>query len=383
MGWGYDSYYPPYVPVAVRRAKAEKEVAKRQKSGQKISPVKIEGLKITKSFWGNSWCKNLESYSDYSNRLPRGRTYVRNGSVVDLQIEKGQITALVSGSELYQIQITISELPKNTWTTIKKECSGQIGSLVELLQGKLSKQVMEIVTRRDSGLFPKPREIKMRCSCPDSAGLCKHLAAVMFGVGHRLDTQPELLFKLRQVDHLELMEGVGNLDVADQAVPTGKKKIAAADLSDLFGIEMTDVAADSTKAPGKKSTRSAKSKSVASDVASKPVKKSASSPSTLNSQVITETSTVPARKKPARKVAFDQKVETPPELPTPVSVKAPTKTTPKRKTAQSTPVSTDASHAQAISDTGTSERTSTPKRKGAGTTKSTPAVKSVARNKTK
>jgi uncharacterized Zn finger protein len=238
MGWGYDNYYPPYVPVAERRANAAKEVAKRLKSGAKIFPVKIEGLKITKSFWGNSWCGNLEAYSDYANRLPRGRTYVRNGSVVHLHIEKGQITAMVSGSEVYDVKITISPLEAKTWSGLKAESAGQIGSLVELLQGKLSKQVMEIVTRRDTGLFPKPREIKMRCSCPDSAGMCKHLAAVMYGVGARLDQQPELLFTLRHVDHLELIQGAGQADIVGKPSKTGKKTIASGDLADMFGIEM-------------------------------------------------------------------------------------------------------------------------------------------------
>ena len=182
--------YPPYVPVAQRRAQAAREVQKRIKKGETVSPVVIEGRAIATTFWGKAWCENLESYSDYENRLPRGRTYVRNGSVVDLQIKPGQITALVSGSELYKISITIAPLPALEWASIKTRCAGQVGSLVELLQGKLSKSVIEIVTAREGGLFPKPREIKKSCSCPDSAGLCKHLAAVLYGVGARLDHTP-------------------------------------------------------------------------------------------------------------------------------------------------------------------------------------------------
>ena len=204
MGWYYD--YKPYVPVAKRRAQAAREVAKRVKKGQAVSPVVIEGRAIVSTFWGKAWCTNLESYSDFENRLPRGRTYVRNGSVVDLKIEKGRIKALVSGSELYTIQIDIAALPEAAWQALKKQCAGKIGSLVELLQGKLSNAVMEAVTDRDEGLFPKPKEIKMRCSCPDYAGMCKHLAAVMYGVGNRLDSSPELLFELRGVDHQELIE---------------------------------------------------------------------------------------------------------------------------------------------------------------------------------
>ena len=93
------SYYfawQPYVSVAEKRRRAEREVAKLKKRGQAIAPVRIEGRKIAKSFWGQSWCTNLERYSDFANRLPRGRAYVRNGSVVDLQIAKGEVAAMVA-----------------------------------------------------------------------------------------------------------------------------------------------------------------------------------------------------------------------------------------------------------------------------------------------
>jgi len=231
--------FKPYVPVAKRRANALKEVARRSKKGQNSSPVNIEGRTIASTFWGQAWCTNLEGYSDFENRLPRGRTYVRNGSVVDLKIEKGRIKALVSGSQLYEIQIDIGAQPKKNWSALKEQCAGKIGTLVELLQGKLSKAVMELVTNRDRGLFPKPKEIEMQCSCPDYAGMCKHIAAVMYGVGNRLDSSPELLFLLRAVDHKELIE---------QAIPTapvgtkrGVNTIAADDLGAIFGIEFGDV----------------------------------------------------------------------------------------------------------------------------------------------
>ena len=205
MGWYYG--FKPYVSVAQRRRQAQLEMEKRRKKGLAVSPVAIAGRTIAKTFWGKAWCDNLESYSDFANRLPRGRTYVRNGSVVHLEIQPGKITALVSGSELYKVEITISALPDSHWKCVKGKCAGQIGSLVELLQGRLSKSVMEVVTQRGEGLFPKPAEIEMKCSCPDWAGMCKHVAAVMYGIGARLDEKPELLFLLRKVDHLELIAG--------------------------------------------------------------------------------------------------------------------------------------------------------------------------------
>ena len=255
MGWGYYGDYAPYVPVAQKKSQAVKFAAQQAKqAGRLPAPVTIQGRKIAKNFWGISWNENLEAYSDYANRLPRGRTYLCNGSVVDLQIAKGSIKAIVAGSEPYVISIEISELPASQWKAIKKECAGQIGSLVELLQGKLSKSVLEIVARKGTGLFPNPKEIKKRCSCPDSAGLCKHLAAVLYAVGARLDEQPELLFKLRKVDHLELIEGAG-LAAVSTTKSTRTKTIAANDLADMFGIEMTD-AEPVTAAKPKRRTKS-------------------------------------------------------------------------------------------------------------------------------
>jgi len=240
MGWNYYGFRP-YVPVAQRRREAQRELEKMRKKGLAVQPIVIGSRVIAKTFWGKAWCENLESYSDFENRLPRGRTYVRNGSVVHLEIQPGRISARVSGSELYSVEITISSLPDPHWKCVKSQCAGQIGSLVELLQGRLSRSVMDVVTQRGGGLFPKPAEIKMTCSCPDWAGMCKHVAAVLYGVGARLDDKPELLFLLRKVDHLELIAGaVDSAPVANAGKSRGKKTIAAQDLADVFGIEMAE-----------------------------------------------------------------------------------------------------------------------------------------------
>jgi uncharacterized Zn finger protein len=231
--------FRPYVPVSQRRAQAAREVEKLKKKGRTITPIAIAGRKIAFTFWGKAWCDNLESYSDYANRLPRGRTYVRNGSVVDLQVLAGKVTALVSGTELYKVSINIDPLPAARWKGIKSRCAGQIGSLVELLQGKLSQGVMEVVTARKEGLFPSPAEIKLGCSCPDWASMCKHVAAALYGVGARLDEQPELLFVLRKVDHLELIEEAVPQTVASSGT-SGKKTLAAGDLAGVFGIELAE-----------------------------------------------------------------------------------------------------------------------------------------------
>ena len=248
MSWYGD--YKPYVPVAKRRARAAKEVARRLKHGEKICPVQIEGRTIASSFWGKAWGENLESYSDFANRLPRGRTYVRNGSVVHLAIEEGRIKAMVSGSELYTVQIQISPLEQTAWQALKRRCAGQVGSIVELLQGKLSQAVMQQVTNREHGLFPTPKEIRMSCSCPDHAGMCKHVAAVMYGVGNRLDRSPELLFQLRGVNQSELIAQA----IPANPVGTGgdAPKLANADLGSIFGIEIDESPAPLAPTPTRK-----------------------------------------------------------------------------------------------------------------------------------
>jgi len=240
MGWGYSNYYyKPYVSAAEKRRRAGKAAAKLMKGGKVSAPVRLEGGTIARSFWGKAWCENLESYSDYSNRMPRGRSYVRNGSVIHLDIRQGEVEALVSGSHLYKVKVAITPVKKERWKSLCRECADGIGSLMELLQGKLSERVMGIMTRRESGLFPSPKEIKLDCSCPDWADMCKHVAAVLYGVGARLDEKPELLFLLRHVSHQEL---VSNSDTVTALTETktgaAPPTLSTAEIGDVFGIEM-------------------------------------------------------------------------------------------------------------------------------------------------
>ncbi len=230
--------WPKYVPVAERRKKAAAEMAKRAKKGHAVSPVVITGRAIATTVWGKAWCTNMEAYSDYANRLPRGRTYARNGSVVDLQIAPGKIDAHVSGSMMYSITITVTPLEKPAWEKLCGECAGGIDSLVELLQGRFAAGVMERLCRQQDGLFPTPKQIKLRCSCPDGAYLCKHVAAVLYGVGARLDHQPELLFTLRQVAATDLLAKAGTGLAASANTPANERTLAADDVSALFGLEM-------------------------------------------------------------------------------------------------------------------------------------------------
>jgi uncharacterized Zn finger protein len=236
----YDYYgFRPYVSVGARRAQAARELAKLQKKGRTLSPIVIDGRKIARTFWGVAWCDNLERYSDFANRLPRGRSYVRNGSVVDLRIEPGLITALVSGSRLYDVKITVQSLPKAHWSAIRRDCSGAIDSVIELLQGRLSQSVMTRLCQEKVGMFPSPKDISFTCSCPDWASMCKHVAAVLYGIGARLDHRPELIFTLRKVDQQGIVASAGSsLSKKKPTGPDGTKVLVSDDLSEMFGIEM-------------------------------------------------------------------------------------------------------------------------------------------------
>ncbi len=242
----------PYVSAAQKRRRAEKAARALEKKGQKLSPVRLEGRTIARSFWGKAWCDNLESYSDYKNRLPRGRSYVRNGSILDLQIEAGAVTALIRGSELYRVKINIKPVEKAPWKWLKTKCSGRVGSLMDLLQGRLSPPVMEIITRRENGLFPKPAEISLDCSCPDWADMCKHVAATLYAIGARLDENPEMLFALRGADHMELITAAAE-SVRANASSTADvpDALSGENLSKIFGIEIESLETAPKSKPAK------------------------------------------------------------------------------------------------------------------------------------
>ena len=233
----YDFYgyggFPRYVPIGERRAKALLQAKKLEKRGRVLKPVSLTGKRIASSFWGKEWCNNLESYQDFSNRLPRGRTYLRTGAVVDLRLGPGQVDALVAGGSLYEVSVRIGKLASKRWQALIKRCAGRIDSLVELLRGRLPETVLEALVDRRSGLFPGPREIEFTCSCPDYALLCKHIAAVLYGVGARLDRKPELFFTLRSVALEDL--------VAKSALRRAARVEPAVDgraLEGIFGIEL-------------------------------------------------------------------------------------------------------------------------------------------------
>jgi uncharacterized Zn finger protein len=321
--WG--SYYPAYVSVGERRAKAEKAAAKAKKSGVNYTPIEPYRGAVTKTFWGKAWCDNLEAYSDYANRLPRGRTYVRNGSVIDLQIKANTVQALVMGSSLYSVDVHITQVPKAQWQAICTDCASSIDTLVDLLQGKLAKPVMERICKPLTGLFPSPKEIRFTCDCPDSAGMCKHIAAVMYGVGARLDQKPELLFTLRQVDTKDLVAQAGSGLPAQGKRPTSSKMLDDSALADVFGLEMDEPVA--APLPKTKPTKAA-----AKTAPTKRKKASAAAPAVKAKVKVAKT---PAKQKPSTSAtaqASAKKSSAPTEAPAtkPVVKKPAPKLRPKR-----------------------------------------------------
>ena len=242
--------WSPYASLAERKRRAVREVQKLGKKGHPASPVTVEGRTIATTFWGKAWCDNLERYSDFANRLPRGRSYVRNGLVIDLDIAPGTIKALVSGSRIYKVAVHVTPVTKARWKSICRDCAGGIDSLVELLQGRFSKGVMERVCLQEKGLFPSPEEIKFSCSCPDWAAMCKHVAAVLYGIGARLDKQPELLFTLHQVDQNELIAKASSEFPLTRKRPNVERILGRDDLSELFGLDIVRDKTTSASLPG-------------------------------------------------------------------------------------------------------------------------------------
>ncbi len=241
--WGF----APYVSVAKKKAKADKKLKQLMKTNPNIKPVVITGSSIARTWWGKAWNVNLEKYADYSNRIGRGRSYVRHGSVLDLQIRSGEITSLVLGtaSRPYSVKIKIENIKKEIWQQIKTFCEGKLDSLQDLLTGNFPKALGEIFSARGVGLFPSPNEIDFSCSCPDGAYMCKHIAATLYGVGARLDEEPGLFFKLRnaQIEDLIKQAISGKTEkLLKKAKNKTSRVIADGDLSSVFGIELEETA---------------------------------------------------------------------------------------------------------------------------------------------
>jgi uncharacterized Zn finger protein len=314
--------YPRYVSVAEKRAKAARKLKQLRKKNPAIQPIVLEGSAIAKTWWGKSWNLNLERYADYSNRIGRGRSYVRHGAVLDLQISAGQVNSLVQGSRSkpYAVTIKIKAITKKIWKNMKAACAGKLDSLPELLSGKFPKALGEVFTAQGRGLFPAPQEIGFDCSCPDWADMCKHVAATLYGIGTRLDDDAGLFFKLRKVKIDDLIQQTlkdQSYKLLEKAGKMGPGKIAESDLSGMFGIDMEETMdLDFSKTTEKVSGAGKKARKAAEQSRAKTAKRK------------------PARKTPAKKQANQRSPETsaPKNRVKPAAIKARAKASVKKAT---------------------------------------------------
>lgn len=235
--------FPKYVTVGERKRKAENKLKKLMKKNPGMKPVRIAGRAIATTWWGKAWNTNLEQYADYANRIGRGRSYARHSAVLDLQVDPGRVTSQVQGSRSkpYVVTVEIKKISRPNWRYIKNACKGKFDSLKELLAGKFPRPLEKLFTQTGKGLFPTPNEIEFSCSCPDWAGMCKHVAATLYGIGARLDEDPGLFFKLRKARMGDLVsEAVAETSksILQKSERKTGRVMETADLSDLFGIDM-------------------------------------------------------------------------------------------------------------------------------------------------
>jgi uncharacterized Zn finger protein len=302
--WGF----PRYVSVGEKKQRSRRKLEQLKKKNKKIEPITIEGSALAHTWWGKAWNKNLEGYADYSNRIGRGRSYVRCGSVLDLQISEGKVQSLVQGSESrpYSIVIKIKALEKSVWEKIKDICEGKLDSLQELLVGKFPKALDEIFMAHGKGLFPAPKEIDFDCSCPDWASMCKHVAATLYGIGARLDEYPNLFFTLRKIEINDLIKETVK-DKTEKLLTKAKKKsgriIEDQDLSSVFGIELDSVSNPVKKVKVKATRKDKTPKTKKTSVKAK--KATSKQPVIKTAKSISKTGTKKASTKTIRKAAKD------------------------------------------------------------------------------
>jgi len=231
------SWYQSEEAAQVRES-VEREIVRRRERGELFEPLVApkSSKKLVQTFWGRAWCRHLESYSDYEHRLPRGRSYLRQGNVYNLAIEAGLVTAVVAGAMIYEVQVRVAPLEAHDWEGLKETCAGRVASLLDLLEGRLDEGLMQAMCGSDAGLFPEPAGIRMSCNCPDWADMCKHIAAVLYGIGVKFDADPALFFRLRGVDPTELLASSAGEVLS--AVPQIEPELDGVDLGALFGIDL-------------------------------------------------------------------------------------------------------------------------------------------------
>ena len=236
-----------YVSKAQQQQYASKSSLKLEKTlGRKLEPIILTSSKLATSWWGIMWNKNLERYATFSNRIGRGKTYVRNGLVIDFQIKYGEVNAYVQGTRKapYKVTVSIDNINSKIVEKIKLSCQGKIETMEQLLEGSFSKDLADIFMVEGVGLFPEPKEIHFGCSCPDWTDCCKHVSAVLYAIGSKLDVNPSLFFTLRGLDLDDFLKDV-IINKTDNLLEKGKncnskRIIKEKNINDLFQINIED-----------------------------------------------------------------------------------------------------------------------------------------------
>lgn len=236
-GWGYKQ--PTMAELRADAARQLRQAAARGEDWNPVRPASVRGP-LAKSWWGEAWCDNLERYADFANRIARGRRYLRSDAVLDLRIEEGRVEAKVMGSRgvPYGVRIDIRPLPPEKVEALLDRCGRKVKNLDSLLEGEFPEELKSVFFEK-GGLFPSPDEILFGCSCPDWASMCKHVAAVLYGIGVRFDEDPLLFFTLRGVDPGTLVDAAVQNRLQSMLENAGRPSTRIIDDSswqELFGL---------------------------------------------------------------------------------------------------------------------------------------------------
>ena len=183
-----------------------------------------------KTWWGNAWLQAL-SHIDYSNRIPRGARYARNGSVKSVEFDDNKIKAKVQGSRRtpYTVTMEVNKFTKKETERLMEGILANPAIVPQLLNMNLSPAVLDIAKEAKLKVFPDSwRDLDMDCNCPDWAVPCKHIAAVVYMIGLEIDNNPFLVFQLHGVDILEELKkrGVGGDEKCNVTIPTWQESLS-------------------------------------------------------------------------------------------------------------------------------------------------------------
>jgi uncharacterized Zn finger protein len=154
---------------------------------------------IGEQWWSRRFIGVLESFA-LGTRLTRGRSYARKGQVISLVIEPGEVTAEVQGSRVtpYRVKIGLKKFSELVWAKVEVVLAEQALHSAQLLAGEFPRELEPVFAQTGAPLFPaRLADLDLRCTCPDQAVPCKHIAAVFYLLAERFDDDPFLILRWR------------------------------------------------------------------------------------------------------------------------------------------------------------------------------------------